>query len=467
MVQRCPKSGEAIANLVLALSGVGIILTASQSWQGFSSLVGIAGGAALVTTAYVRDEKYQLTDSDYSNGFRDLIESIESSFKMFWKESKPLVKQAIPVKFLPEKYQSFAAVQMDRMLSEDWVRSFVKRSKLVVGVTRSGKTTYLLHEIATFFQDHSNGYLTICDFNYGKPDENGFINTWYDLPRDRFIRTEYSEIVEALNTEWEELQDRRLICMPTPPTEPEAAQRWKELNSRRKECTTFDGRIRLQRRKFLIDETIAIIKAAENRDKLKQRGEPKDLPRIQMQIGDLLYQGLGYQMELTFGLQTLAVGENGLNLAMQEQLNVLLLGASAINTDNVSRLPGTRDSIALINELKQVRRMPGCQYAAIAKIGNDDPAIKVMPVIDVSQIELQLPEAPKTELEMWWEEVYSNEVQANIDRLAAEFAEGKIKSPLKEIAKSFKTETRNNDPRYRLVKETWETALKKAKEQIL
>lgn len=408
--------------------------------------IAVVAGAAVAYVGYERSRRCNLGIQHYSEGLNTLFDDLDSILWSWVKQSKPVVKRVVPVHYLPERFQSFAAAQLERMVDDDWVPGFLKRSKLVCGVTRSGKTTFFLHEIANFFERYPDGHLTICDLNYGKPDEDGNINTWFDLPRDRFVRVCYEEIYDSIKGEWEELERRKKVAIAN------ASGPKKPLH--------------FQRRKLLIDEVIAVINEAKRRDKQKPSGEPKELPYLQSWIGDLLYQGLGYQLECTFGLQSMAVGENGLNLAMQEQLNVLLLGATAINTQNVARLPGIRDAVALIDKLKQIRSQPGCKYAAIAKIGTDEPTIKIIPHIDVSQIELQLPQIEMFSAEeMWWVEACTDEFYQWMKEQAIAYVNGG-KSPLKAIAKKLGIETRANDPKYKLFKESWDQLLVEVKELL-
>ena len=435
------KAHQAIASFALMLAGSITIGLSTEAYRGKpASPLGVFAGIGMIAASMGFDRRHRLSGDDYLDGLKLALDAAIDSVSALGHNNRTVIRQAIPINCLPERYRSLVSVLAEKLLHEDWVREFVKRSKLVVGVTRSGKTTYLLYEVAVFYQDYPDGHLTICDLNYKKPDADGNVNDWFRLPRDRFIRVEYEEIFESIQTEWDELQRRRKLCMES------------------------TGQVKLQRRKLLVDETIGVINEAKGRDKLKSTGAPKDLPQLQRWICDLLYQGLGYQMECTFGLHNLAVGETGFNLAMQEQLNVLILGASAINVDNAARLPGVRDSAGLVEEVKRIRKLSGCQYAAIAKIGSEEPCIKVVPHLDISQFELQVPESPQSAIEQWWQQVFDEQAQKWLFDLACRFVKGEIKSPLKgEICPRFGCETRLSDPKYSLVKQAWEDAQTKAK----
>jgi hypothetical protein len=70
---------------------------------------------------------------------------------------------------------------------------------------------------------------------------------------------------------------------------------------------------------------------------------------------------------------------------------------------------------------------------------------------------------PDDDLEQWWNQVYTSEVQAWFAELADRYVAGEIKSPLKsQICRRFELKALRSDPKYCMVAKAWEQAKRNA-----
>jgi hypothetical protein len=425
------KPLKASLNLLLVLLAGNLI--SSSDWIVKLSGVVFAVGAIGI------HRRNELSDRDYTDGigwlsreFREGITTVAHEVMPTRRELKTLyVRVKEPQEPFKLRLDSFA----ERLLESEWFPEFTRRSKIICGDTGSGKTTLQLYDVANFLNKHPEGHLTICDLDYGSSHEGSEPNYWFHLPQDRYIRKTYEATRDAIFEEFDILEKRA------------------ELSSEGKGENW-------QWRMLAIDEAISVFRRAKQVAELAERGteEKKEFTRLSHAIGELLYRGLKQRIKVSFGCQALEVGETGLSLAQQRQVNVILLGANALDSDSLGRV-GVENKDAMKSKLRQTRRIPGCQYAAVVR-DRGEVAVRVVPKIDPSAITIDVLQDQVDELERWWASVFTEEVKQWMLGLAGQHVSGVIKSPLKtEICPRFGIQKALlNDPKYCKVAEAWKWA---------
>ncbi|MEP0872418.1 hypothetical protein NDA01_21620 [Trichocoleus desertorum AS-A10] len=312
-----------------------------------------------------------------------------------------------------------------------WFKEFLRRHVWLVAKTRAGKTVLLLYLLLVFIQEWPDGYFTICDINFKKPNEAGEVNDWFGIDQKQFIRVEYATIKQTIYEEWLDLHQRRQYCMQLPTGQ----------------------KAKLQPSLLILEEMPAFMRQAEIVGKMMNTDEKS---QILLWLGDLFTFGLGYGKRVVIVSQNSAVGENGINQANQDQLCVALLGRTAVKSQEVKKFAGD-DAANLIARVKDLRRRG--HRAAIVQVGDDDPAVRVIPNINVNNVRLEFKPFEDPDY-CWWIETYTPEVQEWLLSLAKQYLNKEIKSPLKtEIAPYFEVQVTNQDARYnRFVKEAWADA---------
>lgn len=398
----------------------------------------IAGGILAIAAVGIH-RKNDLYDEDYVAGMRGLWREGSQGVRFLWSEVAPTKADArrlyVRLKEPQPQFKTRVQALAERLLQDDeWFPDFTRRSKLVVGNTGDGKTRLQLFDVANFLQSHPEGHLTIIDLDYGSSHEGSAPNYWFNLPRDRYIRVTYEEARDAILDEYEIMLGR--------------------IERAREQQSTPEDR---QWRFLGIDEAIAVIREAKVRaSRVRGSSELTDLLNA---VSELLYRGLKQRIKVSFGLQVLAVGETNLSLALQKQNNVILLGSAALDRDNLSRI-GCDDPDEVIEQVKQMRSLPGCQYAAVVR-RKGEISVQVVPYINVSDIEIDLPDDDEPdEVEVWWKSVYTDEIKEWLRDLADDYLSGNIKSPLKgTICPRFGIpKPLRSDPKYVRVSEAWEEA---------
>ncbi|MBW4692233.1 MAG: hypothetical protein KME27_10750 [Lyngbya sp. HA4199-MV5] len=419
---------KALTSLLLA-SSAALVMSTIRSPIGFYAGLTLLGGSVGV------NRKEQLNNSDYIQalalGVNTFAEGWQHLFQVYGLQRSDIgeARKLIQVKHLQKELSTNMQAWLEtESIKGEWLGDFSRRSQLVCGVSGDGKTTFLLWQLAHHFQHQPNLHVTICDLDYGSAHEGSEPNWWFHLPRDRYIRSTYEQIRDAIIAESAEV-DRRAEASQ----DPTHARNW-------------------QPRLLAIDELIAVT------DMAKSRGKDEANALISA-FKNVINRGLKQRIKVICGIQNLTVTDTGLSLAAQDSFNTIVLNTSAQKADPLRRL-GVEDVNSIIDRVKGIQGL-GARRLGVVRI-NQEISIRLIPNLSVSNIELKLPVDETDPLEVWSQQTFSESVMAEIEHLAEQFNAKEIKSPLRQIAALCGLrELRNNDPKYQRVKQVWEGALDK------
>jgi hypothetical protein len=181
---------------------------------------------------------------------------------------------------------------MNKLLSAaNYSDAFISSSKVVIGKTGSGKTTYLKYEAARFVSSSPNGLLIIGDIHFDPK------NPWWEAPLGECVINEKDKIVHTFCWLHEELQLRM-----------DKGDRFKPGQ----DLVERDDRS-LRRVKFICDEFTSLLGCC-NREEVR---------RIQ---DCLLFQqavGRSYGMDITLSLTNNRLGRFGFDSSVLSEMQVL------------------------------------------------------------------------------------------------------------------------------------------------
>lgn len=434
-----------LLTLSLMVSGAALVGGGTHIWRGkpLALLSSIAGGALMLSGMLI-DRKVEANLDDYLESAKGFVGLVGETLTPLVKESAPELK-TVALKFLPEKFKPSLDLAVERLIQEQWLPQFIRRSHVVVGESGSGKTTFLLFEVSQALEDlEEGGKLVICDPDYGSSHEGSEPNYWFHLPKEQFIRTRYEDIKQEIESFHAEME-------------------------RRLEASRNGKRIKKPVWKLVVDEWIGFITW------LKAQLEPKEFDQWMLMVGELLRRGLKQRVVITLGVQNLYTGKTGLSQADIPEFNMALLGDAALSSKNLGylNLPENTKTTDLAELLSRYRKMPGCKYACIVQMAGQKAGVKNIPHLNTN-IEIELPETveesqsePTNELEQWWSEVtrfgdFGDRFHAAATEHGLGLADGTPKKDLpsiKPFAEELGIQQRNSDERYQLLKQKWSEAI--------
>lgn len=420
---------KAIASLLLVSSAT-LIMSTVRSPLGFYAGLSLLGGA------YGLNRKHQLSNGDYTAVFSETVNGFAEGWQhlletyAFSRKDVGEARKLIQVQHLQKELKTTVQAWVEaESIKGEWLAECIRRSLLVCGVSGDGKTTFLLWVLAKHFESVSHLHVTICDLDYGSSHEGSEPNWWFNLPRERYIRSSYEEIRDAILAESAEV-DRRAKASQDPT-----------------QNRNFQSRL------LVIDELIAVIDIA------KSRGKEEFDPFISA-VKNILNRGLKQRVKVVCGVQNLTVTDTGLSLAAQDSFNTIVLHTSALKKDPLKRM-GVEAVEPMIERAKGILKIPGCDRIGVVRT-NQEINIRVVPYLSVDSVELKLPLDDADPLEIWAKQIFTEPKLAEIQALAEQFLAKEIKSPLRQIATDCGLkELRNTDPKYQRVKQVWEGALNK------
>lgn len=389
----------------------------------------IASGVALSSLSYGLIRKHrigftEMIDSSFAvlNESGDAVRDDLCSIFGTPEEIKQTIIASLAQRGLPFAADLKLQERAKQLQDVIWFHRLSRRSKIICGESGDGKTTAMLHDIASFIQRceaKGRSYrLFICDLDYGSSHDGAPPNTWFDAPKNDVVFMTLDAITRAIDevhTELEARIERRQNGdnSPNPP--------WM----------------------LSIDEWIAYYQGILHRD-----GE-KVADVIITQIANILNRGLKQGILCTLGLHNLAVSQTGIPQALLQAFNILLLSNASQKFRNYQAI-GIPDSDKWKQELLKTRELPGCERSALL-IADSEPTIVVVPHINLSGIEIQWTTVDPTE--QWFQTALTPELEAELTALAPS-------TGVTKIAAKFglsSGDRLNSNPKYLKVKAYWQS----------
>lgn len=354
-------------------------------------------GSALVTASLSKRSKL----SDLPEGFKGLIDDMSDGFNGLVPESQ--VRSAM-LAVLPEPLVTAAQAMETAASDTSWVRPFMRRSRLILGASGSGKTTWMLYEV---YEAVDRGdEVVVCDMDYGSSHEGSEPNYWLGLPTV-CIRYSLESIYQTV-TELSALVDLRADSSAT------------------------GQRSDWVRKTLVLDEFPSVRRRVE-----AEMGKDK-LASFDNALRNLLSRGLKQRVSFIAGSQNPDVASTGIKLTDLNQTNILFLG-NFTTDQRVLSLYGTKEEAS--NCVDQSKAIASMGRVAVIKMDGDTKAV-LLPDIDPSQMDVIVPE-PVNPVNQWLDNVKEDVLKLKEDGVS-----------LTKVAKSYpeSANVRNNNPYYLALK---------------
>ncbi|MFM6452413.1 MAG: hypothetical protein ACKPH7_11465 [Planktothrix sp.] len=138
-------------------------------------------------------------------GIGTALDSLGEWGERSYQKSSQLVIRAIP----PEIKSKFQSIKNDYT----WVSDFLALPhQRITGGTGSGKSKLLGLVISQWLENNPNGQLFVADPNYGKPDDDGYLNDWFGLD-SKWVKQPDDEIDALIDHVHGKLDERIKACV--------------------------------------------------------------------------------------------------------------------------------------------------------------------------------------------------------------------------------------------------------------
>ncbi len=368
---------------------------------------------------------------------------------LFGKQS---VIRNLVFKVLPVEIRDFVTAKVTR---KNWLDDLLKEARhyVICGATGDGKSVLLNFILLSFLKrallpenlnpDGSpRDRLAISDINYGKPDDNGDINTWMDIDRE-FLSVNIDEIMAVGRSIVAELKD----CQKAGVLAAEAKSRGDIEEYEKQKRLTKKGNFL-----WIVEELIAT-RASMDAETLKEFDEIRQEIRL---------FGRGYGFKICEVLQYLNSNDDGINLGQRQNICIILLKSMASNADTVKKV--FNNHVELAARFNVYRKK--FKYLAMVQLGGQEP--QILQLLDLSWVKGITLQSPSNPVDDWWSEVWTND---NFQWIVDTWASGK--SPLssnpeirREFKARFKIELSKDDARYLQLKAVIEQIKTKVLEQV-
>jgi hypothetical protein len=345
-----------------------------------------------------------------------------------YAKSSQLIIRAIP----PEIKSKFQSIKND----SGWVSEFLSLPhQRLTGGTGSGKSKLLGLIISQWLENNPDGQLFIADPNYGKPDNDGYLNNWFGLD-NQWIKQPDDEIDALIDYVHSQLDERIKCCV-------EGAK---------------NGATKLS--DLQIDLTPICLICEEFDSIIERYKKDKNDSRLDKLI-EIIKQGRGYKIKLIPVGQSASVGEGGFTLATLENIAQLIICYPAIPETQLRYLGGAKDELILIAE----RLLKDGKRPAICTIKGQS---RVVTIPDLSGFNVSFANTNSTNPDDdWWQQINTESFKLALEVRALKYSQNLIPSPLKQICSELGIEPRSTNKRYtQYLKPAWENQLAQAKTPV-
>lgn len=358
-------------------------------------------------------------------GIGQALDSMSDFGERSYQKSSQLIIRAIP----PEIKSKFQIIKNDYA----WVSDFLSLPhQRITGGTGSGKSKLLGLVISQWLENNPNGQLFVADPNYGKPDDDGYLNNWFGLD-SKWIKQPDDEIDALIDHVHGKLDERIKACVDG------AKNGFKKLSDIQVDLTPI----------CLICEEFDSIVERYKKDKGDSRFD---------KLIEIIKQGRGYKIKLIPVGQSASVGEGGFSLATLENIAQLIICYPSIPESQLRYLVGEKTGLIEIVErlLKDGKRPAICVIKGKSR---------VVIIPDLSGFNVTFTNSnPVDPDDIWWQEINTETFKLSLELRAVKYSQGLIQSPLKQICSEIGIEPRSTNKRYtQYLKPVWESALSEAK----
>lgn len=344
--------------------------------------------------------------------------------KGYAKSSQLLIK-AVP----PNIKSKFQTIKGD----SGWVTEFLSLPhQRLTGGTGSGKSKLLGLIISQWLENNPDGQLFIADPNYGKPDNDGYLNNWFGLD-NQWIKQPDDEIDALIDYVHSKLDERIKCCVEG------AKNGAKKLSD------------------LQIDLTPICLICEEFDSIIERYKSDKNNSRLDKLI-EIIKQGRGYKIKLIPVGQSASVGEGGFTLATLENIAQLIICYPSIPESQLRYLAGEKTGLIEIAE----RLLKDGKRPAICTIKGQS---RVVTIPDLSGFNVSFANNNSINPDDdWWQQTNTESFKLSLELRALKYSQNLISSPLKQICSELGIEPRSTNKRYtHYLKPAWELQVSQAK----
>jgi hypothetical protein len=411
VIERKPVNNS----ILLYLAGVGCLGALAGLILGDESMVKLEDLPRTVPDTLAKSVSWTVW------GVGQALDSLGDFGEKGYAKSSQLLIKAIP----PEIKSKFQSIKDD----SGWVSEFLSLPhQRLTGGTGSGKSKLLGLVISQWLGNNPDGQLFIADPNYGKPDNDGYLNNWFGLDTE-WIKQPDDEIDSLIDHVHAQLDKRIKACVDG------AKNGAKKISEIQVDLTPI----------CLICEEFDSIVERYKSDKTNSRLD---------KLIEIIKQGRGYKIKLIPVGQSASVGEGGFTLATLENLAQLIICYPSIPESQLRYLAGEKTGLIEIAErlLKEGKRPAICTIKGQSR---------VVSIPDLSGFNVTFASAKSTDPDSdWWEQVNTALFKSSLELRAFKYSHGLIPSPLKQICSELGIEPRSTNKRYiNYLKPAWESQL--------
>lgn len=304
----------------------------------------------------------------------------------------------------------------DAAAPDDLIKKFIKYPNCaVIGKSGTGKTTALQAILSKYLQSYPNAEISILDKNAGKEGNDWLGLMMGDKNGNKVVWRSPDDIYLVISSIHEQLEKR--------------AEKAEALARQGKKVAKFPPIL------CIFDEfpTTSLSILPEDKPNGKY-------PGYLNMIKQILLEGRGYNIKFIIGMQQPDTGTAGLPQVFISGLSKLWLVHEQLSNKEIKSYFPLDDSDSdqqILTKLNQLKRTG--KRCALLNIDGEKHAIltpdfqNIKPIISTN--------------EQWWEQTITNN-QEQFTIMIKDYLAGARASPLKEICKIAKIETRQEDPRY-------------------
>jgi hypothetical protein len=296
------------------------------------------------------------------------------------------------------------AIAQQQQLDTSWFDKFRKRSGIICGESKDGKSYLLQYDLGCFIMENQDNpcEIFVGDPDYGSSHDDGEPNNWLGLEAGKQIYYKPGDIIKTVR------HVNKIVNSRVDATA--------DAMAKGKEAEIDKYPVLL-----IIDELPAVVS-------ILQKDERDEFVEI---ICNILRRGLKQNVRFRLGTQTLAVQRTKLGQDILQQTEIVMLWRAAQVEENYRNL-GMRDGLAkqAADAVAQLPRKLGESFVCVAYL-EKKPQIRGIPTIKP----IQLVNQPQQDPYETWDEQYQDKFggQPEADLKAQQPADAPPEEPAKPV----------------------------------